>query len=243
MAKQKGHRIYRWEQAELLATRLDRPMGMLGVIFLFVVLGQLLVTDPFWPRTLAIAGWIFWAIFAAEFALRAIIARSQADFWRRNWWQVLFLLFPYLAFSARFPGLPPAAGGPCCPGERHPLGRGPRFALRRQVAQRPHRLAGCGDRRGHPCLQPTALRDGIDQRLFFGTVRDRHGNDYRLRDHQHGYVLQSPAADLGELLRGRVRYLGRLTRRVLPPDARRSEERGSRTAAPVICAPPILDVP
>ncbi|MFK0082991.1 hypothetical protein [Glutamicibacter sp. NPDC090743] len=102
MAKQKGHRIYRWEQAELLATRLDRPMGMLGVIFLFVVLGQLLVTDPFWTRTLAIAGWIFWAIFAAEFALRAIIARSQADFWRRNWWQVLFLLFPFLRFLRAF---------------------------------------------------------------------------------------------------------------------------------------------
>ena len=32
--------------AEALARRLDRPMGFLGIIFLFVVLGQLLVTEP-----------------------------------------------------------------------------------------------------------------------------------------------------------------------------------------------------
>lgn len=32
--------------AEALAARLDRPMGVLGLLFLFVFLGQLLVTDP-----------------------------------------------------------------------------------------------------------------------------------------------------------------------------------------------------
>lgn len=73
-------------------------MGLLGVLFLFVVLGQLLVTEPGWTRALAIAGWALWAVFVAEFALRAYVARSSAAFWRRNWWQLIFLLVPFLRF-------------------------------------------------------------------------------------------------------------------------------------------------
>ncbi|AGF71208.1 hypothetical protein A605_00960 [Corynebacterium halotolerans YIM 70093 = DSM 44683] len=84
--------------AEALAARLDRPMGFLGVLFLFVALGQLLVTEPGWTRILGITGWVFWAIFVAEFLLRAYLAGFQAAFWRRNWWQVIFLLVPFLRF-------------------------------------------------------------------------------------------------------------------------------------------------
>lgn len=88
----------RMEVAEDLAARLDRPMGFLGVLFLFVALGQLLVTEPGWTRILSITGWVFWAIFVAEFLLRAYLAGFQAAFWRRNWWQVIFLLLPFLRF-------------------------------------------------------------------------------------------------------------------------------------------------
>lgn len=84
--------------AEVLAARLDRPMGVLGVVFLFVALGQLLVTDPTWSGVLAALGWVFWAIFVAEFLLRAYIADFSAAFWKRNWWQVIFLLVPFLRF-------------------------------------------------------------------------------------------------------------------------------------------------
>ncbi|GAA1134130.1 hypothetical protein [Citricoccus alkalitolerans] len=84
--------------AEALAARLDRPMGFLGVLFLFVILGQLLITEPGWTRFLAITGWAFWGVFAAEFVLRAYVAGFQATFWRRNWWQVIFLLIPFLRF-------------------------------------------------------------------------------------------------------------------------------------------------
>jgi len=84
--------------AEVLAARLDRPMGLLGVVFLFVVLGQLLVREPGWSVFLAVTGWVFWAVFVAEFVLRAYVARFQPAFWRRNWWQVLFLLIPFLRF-------------------------------------------------------------------------------------------------------------------------------------------------
>lgn len=84
--------------AEHLADRLDKPMGLLGVFFLFVVLGQLVVTEPRWAQALAVTGWICWVVFVLEFLLRAYIARFQATFWRHNWWQVLFLLVPFLRF-------------------------------------------------------------------------------------------------------------------------------------------------
>ena len=85
-------------QAESLARSLDKPMGILGVVFLFVVLGQLLATGEGLVTALTIVGWVFWLIFVAEFALRAYIARFQRRFWRRNWWQVVFLLVPFLRF-------------------------------------------------------------------------------------------------------------------------------------------------
>ncbi|MFI7481330.1 hypothetical protein ACH9EU_02825 [Kocuria sp. M1R5S2] len=84
--------------AEGLARRLDRPMGVLGVLFLFVVLGQLLAEEPGLVAALNVVGWLFWAVFVAEFLLRAWIARFSRRFWRRNWWQVLFLLLPFLRF-------------------------------------------------------------------------------------------------------------------------------------------------
>ena len=80
----------------LLAARLDRPMGVLGIIFLFVVLGQLLANDPTLTTVLSVVGWVFWAVFVAEFLLRAYIARFSAAFWKKNWWQVIFLALPAL---------------------------------------------------------------------------------------------------------------------------------------------------
>lgn len=88
----------RLRHAEVLARRMDKPMGILGIIFLFVVLGQLVSAEPAMIRAFTVAGWLFWAIFVAEFLLRAYIAGFGRDFWRRNWWQVIFLLIPFLRF-------------------------------------------------------------------------------------------------------------------------------------------------
>ncbi len=85
-------------RAEDVASRLDKPMGILGVIFLFVVLGQLLATSSGMVTTFTVLGWVFWAVFVAEFLLRAYIARFSSAFWRKNWWQVIFLLVPFLRF-------------------------------------------------------------------------------------------------------------------------------------------------
>lgn len=73
-------------------------MGVLGIIFLLVVLAQLLVTDPTGQVVLSVISWLLWAVFVAEFLLRAYVARFQGHFWRRNWWQVIFLLVPFLRF-------------------------------------------------------------------------------------------------------------------------------------------------
>lgn len=81
--------------AHVLAARLDRPMGALGIVFLFVVLGQNLAGGGL-ATVLSVAGWLLWGVFVAELALRAYVARDQAAFWRRNWWQVVFLAVPFL---------------------------------------------------------------------------------------------------------------------------------------------------
>ena len=88
----------RLRAAEELARRLDKPMGILGVIFLFVVLGQLIATETVTVGALTVVGWVFWAVFVAEFLLRAYIAGFSKDFWRKSWWQVVFLLVPFLRF-------------------------------------------------------------------------------------------------------------------------------------------------
>ena len=84
--------------AETLARRLDRPMGVLGLLFLLVVLGQVLAREEPLTTILAVVGWIFWVVFVAEFLLRAYVAGFSRPFWRRNWWQVVFLLLPFLRF-------------------------------------------------------------------------------------------------------------------------------------------------
>ncbi|WP_225754791.1 hypothetical protein [Actinotalea sp. Marseille-Q4924] len=86
-------------RAEELARRLDRPMGALGVLFLFLVLAQTLATDPTTTAWLSALGWVLWAVFVAELVLRAVVAKDQRRFWRRNWWQVVFLAVPFLRFA------------------------------------------------------------------------------------------------------------------------------------------------
>lgn len=88
----------RLSRAELVARRLDTPLSVLGILFVLLVLAQNLAQDPALVLALSVVGWVLWAVFVAEFVLRAVIARDQRRFWRRNWWQVLFLAVPFLRF-------------------------------------------------------------------------------------------------------------------------------------------------
>jgi voltage-gated potassium channel len=86
-------------ETEGLARRLDKPMGVLGLVFVLVVLGQSLAREPWLVTTLTVVGWVAWAIFVAEFAFRALTATDRRRFWARNWWQVIFLAVPFLRFA------------------------------------------------------------------------------------------------------------------------------------------------
>jgi len=94
-----------------LARRLDKPMGVLGLLFLLLVLGQALINDEPLATVLTVASWVLWAVFVAEFFLRAWLARHCArEFWRRNWWQVIFLAVPFLRFARAATALRAARG-------------------------------------------------------------------------------------------------------------------------------------
>lgn len=86
----------RW--AEVVATRLDGPMSALGLIFLLVVLGQTVASSSAVQRPLAVVGWLLWAVFVTEFALRLWVSPSRRRFLKRNWWQLIFLALPMLRF-------------------------------------------------------------------------------------------------------------------------------------------------
>lgn len=84
---------------ETIAERLDRPMAALGVIFLLVVLAEgLTARGSELGVALAVAGWMLWIAFVAEFLVRFYLAPSKSSFLRKNWWQVLLLALPFLRF-------------------------------------------------------------------------------------------------------------------------------------------------
>jgi voltage-gated potassium channel len=83
---------------ELLAARLDRPMSVLGVLFLLVVLGQNASSSSGVQTAFTVVGWLLWVVFVGEFLLRLWLAPFRARFLRKSWWQVLFLLLPMLRF-------------------------------------------------------------------------------------------------------------------------------------------------
>ena len=74
-------------------------MGVLGLFFVLVVLGQSLARETWLVTTLAVVGWLCWAVFVCEFVFRAVRAQDRRRFWSRNWWQVIFLAVPFLRFA------------------------------------------------------------------------------------------------------------------------------------------------
>ncbi|WP_447007090.1 hypothetical protein ACRAKI_11745 [Saccharothrix isguenensis] len=94
--KRRERRRQQW--AEDLAQRLDRPMSVLGVLFLFVVLGQTLAERQPLANVLTVTGWVLWSVFVSEFALRWYVAPHRGRFLRRHWWQAVFLVVPFLRF-------------------------------------------------------------------------------------------------------------------------------------------------
>jgi voltage-gated potassium channel len=87
----------RAQLADELLERLDAPMAALGVAFLLLVLAESLGS----PRgalgtALQVTSWAIVAVFTLEFLLRLFVAPSRTAFLRRNWWQLIFLVLPFL---------------------------------------------------------------------------------------------------------------------------------------------------
>ena len=77
--------------------RADPFMAWLGVVFALLV-GYGIAVDVS-PRTesgLEIAGWVIWALFAAEFFAQLYLAPRRLRFVRRHWFQAIALLVPTL---------------------------------------------------------------------------------------------------------------------------------------------------
>jgi voltage-gated potassium channel len=83
--------------ADELLDRLTPVMSALSVVFVLVVIGESLATSG---TTLAlgltVTGWLIWLIFVAEFVARLVVAPKTVEFLKRNWWQVVFLVLPFL---------------------------------------------------------------------------------------------------------------------------------------------------
>lgn len=83
--------------ADELLDRLTPLMSALAIVFVLVVVGESMTTDSAGlSLALTITGWVIWLAFAAEFVARMVVAPETGEFLKRNWWQALFLVLPFL---------------------------------------------------------------------------------------------------------------------------------------------------
>lgn len=74
-------------------------MTAAGVVFLLLVVAETVSSPGGTVGTaFSVASWVLWAAFVAEFVLRLVIAPSAGRYLRRNWWQIVFLVVPFLRF-------------------------------------------------------------------------------------------------------------------------------------------------
>lgn len=87
----------REQLAQSIYERLHPAMAALGLLFLVMVLAQSSAREGTGiHQALLGATWLLWAVFACEYILRLVIAPSTTQFLRRTWWQLLFLVVPFL---------------------------------------------------------------------------------------------------------------------------------------------------
>lgn len=86
-------------RAEQVARILDLPVTAAGFLFLLIVVAETAApSELVQPGVWSVVGWALWALFVVEFGARLVMARSTTAFLRRNWWQVIFLVLPFLRF-------------------------------------------------------------------------------------------------------------------------------------------------
>lgn len=83
--------------ADELLDRLTPLMSALAVLFVLVVFGETMAApESTLSEILTVTGWVLWGVFVAEFVARVVIAPDTRAFFKKNWWQVLFLVLPFL---------------------------------------------------------------------------------------------------------------------------------------------------
>jgi len=85
--------------AQRIAERLDLPVTILGVATLVLWLTEPVIDPDETSPVVDAAWWVIWVIFAIEFVARAVVAPRTWLFLRRHWWEVIFLLVPFLRFA------------------------------------------------------------------------------------------------------------------------------------------------
>lgn len=78
--------------------RADPFMAFLGIVFALLAVFDLANPglSPGWRTGLAVATWVIWAVFLADFLAKLIAAPATGTFLRRHWLSVLMLLVPAL---------------------------------------------------------------------------------------------------------------------------------------------------
>lgn len=85
--------------AHNIAQRLDRPVGVLGVVALVLWLLEPLAHSRGWAIVAVDALWALIAVaFVVEFVARAVVAPETGPFLRHHWWELGLIALPFLRF-------------------------------------------------------------------------------------------------------------------------------------------------
>jgi voltage-gated potassium channel len=86
--------------ADRIARRLDRPVGLLGVVALALWLLEPFVVHRHGLNLLLDLVWSLIAVtFVAEFVARVVVAPRTWPFLRIHWWEVALIVLPFLRFT------------------------------------------------------------------------------------------------------------------------------------------------
>lgn len=91
------------ELREGLRERLDRyldlPLALASILLVLIAVIELggEVEEP-WQGRLAVLGWVLWALFFVEFAVKFALAPIKRGYLRRHWLDALVVLVPFLKF-------------------------------------------------------------------------------------------------------------------------------------------------
>lgn len=90
------------ERRETLRQRLSRyldvPMALVSILMGVLGVLQLSGRANHWQSTLIAVQLLLWALFAVEFAIKLGLPPSKRRFLRNHWFDVLIVLFPFVAF-------------------------------------------------------------------------------------------------------------------------------------------------